>query len=241
VGDAGLNIAILSAFRNATGYIARYCEQMDRLQKQLYAKDHMLTLVLGHGDSSDGTEAMIFEECSNRFCAHLMDVSHGGPSFGSIEDRQRFKQCAYVGNALLAAIPAQADIIAYVESDLLWQAPILMQLLADLKHFPVIAPMVMHTRNPGLYRGNGPFFYDCFAFRRRGVRFANEPPYHADLIWAGDDLLELDSAGSMLVMWAELARQARFSDDEAIVGLCRQIRELGAGIWLDRKAIVYHP
>lgn len=225
-----MNITIISIFRQATHYLERYFEQMDDLQRLLNARGDSLYLLLGYGDSTDGTGEALWDECANRFGAHLMDVSHGGPSFGSIEHPQRFKQLAYCGNRLLGCIPPNADVVGIVESDLIWQAETMLQLLEDLDHVDAVAPMVMDGESS---------FYDVYAHRRKGVRFHKTPPFHPD-IDADSDLLEVDSAGSVLFMSATLARKARFSDDTAIVGFCESLREQGASIFVNTQATVSH-
>jgi len=223
-----MNVTIISAFRNSVSYLERYFEQMDDLQASLMRRGDALQLTLGYGDSTDGTGAALFDECSHRFCAHLLDVSHGGPLFGSIENAQRFKQLAFIGNRLLDNVPAEADVVGIVESDLLWRAETLLSLIDHLAHVPAVAPMVM----------DGPeSFYDVFAFRKNGVRFRKQPPFHP---WLGSDLVQLDSAGSVLLMRAELARKARFNDEEVIVGLCKDIYAHGGAVWLDPMRAVQH-
>src|SRR5688572_2826374 len=106
-----MNITIVSAFRNATSYIQIYFQQMDELLLALNKAGHNLNLILGYGDSHDGTGEMLFEECVYRFSARLVDVSHGGLHYGSVVHPERFKQLAFVGNALWKHIPQDADIV----------------------------------------------------------------------------------------------------------------------------------
>lgn len=228
-----MNIAILSCFRDAEGYIERYCEQMDRLRTALDRRGEPLMLVLGYGDSSDDTDALLCERCWQRFDTWLVDVAHGGPKFGSIEHPVRFRQLASIGNKLLEHVPASADVVGIVESDLIWQTETMLGLIDDLANMPraAVAPMVMDGAHS---------FYDVFAFRRNGVRFTKQPPYHVDLKGDGEPL-QLDSAGSVLVMDAGLARKARFDDGEAIVGFCRDIYRHGGSVWLDTTQAVQHP
>lgn len=226
-----MNVTILSAFRNSVSYLERYCEQMDGLQATLRARGDTLKLVLGYGDSDDGTGAALFDECSNRFCAHLIDCSHGGPAFGSIEHPQRFKQLAYVGNRLLDAVPDDSDVVGIVESDLIWQADTMLQLIDHLATYPVIAPLIMDLESLDRFR-------DVYAFRRNGVRFTNNAPYHAELNGA---VLQVDSAGSVLLMRGDLARKARFPEEDVIVGFCREIYEQGGIVYVDPALKVIHP
>lgn len=226
-----MNVCIISSFRDAADRIDYYCNQMDALQGLLARRGDTLTLVLGYGDSKDDTDAMLFEACLQRYDAYLIDVTHGGASFGSIEHPQRFKQLAFVGNKLLANVPPTADVVGIVESDLVWDGITMINLIDDLIYRPAIAPMVM----------DGPrSFYDVFAFRRNGVRFTKTPPHHADLP-THDGLLQLDSAGSVLFMRGDLARQVRCTEEEVIVGLCRDIYAHGGSVWLDPRLTVRHP
>jgi hypothetical protein len=224
-----LNVTILSLFRNSTHYLERYFEQMDSLQARLRERGDTLHLILGYGDSIDGTGEALFDECANRFCALLVDVSHGGRHYGSIEHPTRFKQLAYCGNKLLACVPTDADVVGIVESDLIWDANTMVALIDHLAHVPAIAPMIMDGERS---------FYDGYAFRKNGVRFTKTPPYCE---WLGSDLMQVDSAGSVLFARGNLARKARLTDEQVIVGYCEAIREQGGSIWLDPTRTVYHP
>lgn len=226
-----MKITIVSAFRQASSYIERYCEQMDGLQSLLLGRGDSLRLVLGYGDSSDGTDAMLYDECLQRFDCHLVDVSHGGPYFASIEHPQRFKQLALIGNKLWAQIPFDADVVALVESDLIWQAVTLLALMNHLSVYPAIAPLIMDLRPWGRFR-------DVYAFRRNGERFTNYPPYHADL---NGEVLQVDSAGSVLVMRGNVARGLCWPEEDVVVGVCRQIYERGGAVYVDPALKVIHP
>lgn len=226
-----MNITILSIFRQATHYLERYFEQMDSLQRLLTQRGDSLHLLLGYGDSTDGTGEALFDECCHRFAAHLIDVSHGGKAFGSIEHPDRFRQLAYCGNRLLDNVPANADVVGIVESDLIWQAQTLLDLIAHTAYVPAVAPMVMDGESS---------FYDVYAFRKNGVRFSKTPPYHE---WLDRccDLVQLDSAGSVLFVRGDLARKARLTDGEVIVGFCKDIYQHGGSIWCDPSLAVHHP
>jgi hypothetical protein len=226
-----MNVTILSIFRNATHYLERYFEQMDDLQLMLAEQGHTLHLLLGYGDSTDGTGEALWDETVNRFDALLMDVSHGGRAWGSVENVLRFQQLAYCGNKLLDNVPPNADVVGIVESDLIWDALTLSDLIAHLHYCEGIAPMIL----------DGPeSFYDTYAFRKDGVRFTKAPPYHTALDRCHDGPIKIDSAGSVLFVRGDLARLARLSDGEAIVGFCKDIYQLGGSIWLDSALSVAH-
>lgn len=233
-----MNITLCSAFRNSTSYLDRYFTMVATLNHALRIRGENLELVLGEGDSTDNTSDVLrCKVLQWGIPATLVDVSHGGLEFGSFVDPQRFKQLAYVGNCVWSQIPASADVALWCESDLIWSADTLVALIDRLKEYPCVAPMVMHQTDPGLYAGEGPFFFDTFSYRRNGVRFTNQPPYHPDL---NGDMLQMDSVGSCVVMNAALARRVHF-DESVIVGICRQIYEMGASVWLDSSLSVYHP
>jgi len=226
-----VNIAIISAFRNAVDSIDGYCNQMDALQAALARRGDTLTLILGHGDSIDDTDAMLHEECLHRFDARLIDVTHGGLVFGSIEHPHRFRQLAHVGNTLLAHLPPAADVAGIVESDLVWDAKTMIALIDHLEDVPSVAPMIMDAPNS---------FYDIFAFRKDGVRFTKHAPYHAALSGT-TELVQLDSAGSVLLMRGDISRQVRYAEIDVIVALCRDIYAHGDSVWLDKTLTVRHP
>lgn len=224
-----MNIAIVSAFRNAAWYVKRYCEQMDKLQEVLSRQNHTLQLVLGYGDSHDGTGEVLFEETSHRFPTVLVDVSHGGPHYGSIVHPNRFKQLAYVGNKLWEVIPKEANVVGMVESDLIWQPYALSSLALTVGPNQIYSPMVYHEDGR---------FYDTWAFRCNGTNFQNNRPFHPDL--GKSNTLLMDSVGSVLFMHRKLAEKLSWPEQDVVVGVCQQARDLGASIYLWTSLGVYH-
>src|SRR6478736_7593378 len=128
-----MRVVIVSMFRNAGNYIPRYFDQMGKLQDLLSKRGISLGLILGYGDSTDRTADMLHEECLSRFDALLVDVSHGGPDFGSVVHPVRFRQLAGAINRLWQCIPKSADYVMVVESDLIWSAHTLESLLNNVE------------------------------------------------------------------------------------------------------------
>jgi len=235
-----MNVTICSAFRNSVGHLSRYFDQVEALQNLLANRGATLHLVLGYGDSTDGTAEWLFDYCSYSIGAHLINCHHNGPRWASVEHPDRFRQLAYVTNRIWSQIPLDADVAVILDGDLIWDAATLLALIDDTNDYAAVAPLVMHL--PGYERygpGHTPYFYDTFGFRRNGVRFTNRPPYHADL--PGATMLQLDSAGGCIAMRGDLARSVRFPETDVIVGLCRMIYEAGGSVWLDCALRVYHP
>lgn len=227
-----MNITICTAHRQSVGHLSRYFEQIEGLQRLLTRRGDLLNLVIGYGDSTDGTAEWLFDYCSYSIGALLIDCTHGGKRFGSVVDAQRFRQLAYVANRMWANIPADSDVVVILDGDLIWDPSTLLALIDDTATYPVVAPMVMDSPPKNT-------FYDVWAFRRSGAQFRKRPPYHPDLPIAGG-YLQLDSAGACIAIRGDLARQVRFPEDDVVVGLCRQVYERGGTIFLDTKLKVFH-
>lgn len=229
-----MNVTLCSAFRDSSAYIGRYFEQIASLRAALEMRGDCLGLVLGEGDSVDDSgEALYAAIVEGRYETTLLDVTHGGPYHGSVAHPERFRQLAYIWNEIWSAIQHNADAVLFVESDLIWDAPTLVALIDHLAVVPAIAPMVMLERKG--YPAN--CFYDVWSFRKNGQHFNPLPPYDA---WLDSDLMQLDSAGSCIAMRGDLARQLHWPDEDVVVGVCRQIYELGGSVWLDPALKIIH-
>jgi len=238
-----MRIALGSIFRNSTGSLERYFRQVEALAVQLRSRGDTLRLILAEGDSIDGTYDELHyhldsrEGAINMHDSKLIQVNHGGPVFGSVNDEQRWRNISKVCNDLLDLVTPQDDILIYVESDLIWQPVSMTALidLAELSRFDVVVPMCLAE---GTDR-----FYDIWGHRRRGLGFRPEPPYHPDLeLHRGYTALGMDSAGSCLVMKGHVALNTRFDPPEhGIVGWCEDIRRKGYSIWLQPAVKVEHP
>jgi hypothetical protein len=231
-------LAVCSIFRNATLHINRYLDQVDAFIKHQGWESWQVKLLLGYGDSVDGTGPMLFEECQFRFDAVLIEANHGGAHYGSIEDHRRFKQLAQVGNKVWSQIPPEAEVVAMIESDLIWEPHVLSELVRDARTFnQVFAPMIMHKEPPLR-------FYDTWGYRKDGVRFVNNPPFHECLLEPRTHHvpIKMDTVGSFVVMPGHVAGRVEFTPEEVVVGLCKQIYEkTSATILLQPELTVYHP
>jgi hypothetical protein len=252
----------MSCFRNCAGnQIDRYFRQIDSLEKKLRDQDNpslkglRINLLLGYGDSTDTTPADLYEHCEHRYGAWLIDVTHGGKEYGSVENIVRFSQLSFIGNKLLimARSMRSGGILGIVESDLIWDPLEVINILElYIKYHELfeeklcIAPMIMEK---------GPLFYDTFAFRSHGTRFRKAYPYHYLLpsIPSQAELMDMDSVGSMVFGGWDIMTQGRFPegktntsekdllDQGAIVGYCKSLRDMGCTITLAPKITIYHP
>lgn len=227
-----LNVTLCSAFRNASSYIDRYLNQVIALDLALLGRGDTFSCIWGEGDSTDDTlHALMFY---NNIRCTIVDVTHNGPLFGSIVHPQRFKQLAGVCNKIWEKIPEDADVVIWAESDLQWDAATMLRLIDDLAFAPCIAPMIMEKSTGG--------WYDVWAYRRNGVHFTKQAPYHPDIEYSVTlgQLLQLDSAGSCLVMNGELARRLTWPEESVIVGICAGVYEHGGSVHLDPTVTVKH-
>lgn len=232
-----MNVVLGSAFRNNAGpYLARYFRQVDALHTALRKLKCSLRLVLVEGDSTDDTrkELCYFAQAMG-LAYNIVTRNHGGPVYASTEEPERMRALSYVGNGILESVVEEDDVLMYVESDLMWDAEAMVQLLVDSTHFDgdgyrVVAPLIM------LDDGR---FYDIWGFRKNGDRFAPFHPYHGQLNLRG--LTQIDSAGSCLVMSGHIARTCRIPEGGALVGFCGEVTKRGWPIFVDARVKVRHP
>jgi len=239
-----MNIALCSAFRDAAAYLPRYLRQVDALGQALAERGDRFAMVWGDGDSIDHTrERLIVAAQGIRWPVHRVDCTHGGARYGSVVNAERFRQLAFVGRQIFATVPAGADVVIYVESDLIWQLETMLGLIEHVKppapiipiepvykRAPVVAavaPMIILQR-AGWQRGT---WYDTHAFVADGVHFEHRPPWHFRNSGAST-MIELETAGSCLAMRADYARAA-VMDERVLMGMCEQFRGMGGSVWLD--------
>lgn len=221
-------ITVGSIFRDSIEYHDRYFDQIDKLEAAI---GEPVQLCIAEGDSTDGSYSDLASRIVDRPWDKLLKVDHGGQHYGSVDHPQRWAQVALVCNAVMDAANLDGPMI-YVESDLIWEPATMIQLLEDLSIVPAVAPMSMKDGR----------FYDTWGHRGLdGERFYGQPPYHR-CMESDRPLVAIGSAGSCVVMREEVARVARFGDNDCIVGLGRDIRfKAEASLWLDRRVKVEHP
>ena len=229
-----MNVCLLSMFSSSTGYLKRYFGQLTALHEALRFEGHRLRLVLCEGDSTDDTWGALQRYTTT--CgieAFLMRHHHGNTVYGSVEEPQRFRQLSRIWNEMLEKVHPSDEQVIIVESDLIWDADTMMQLIwSSLSLGGVVAPMVME--------GQGRF-HDVWAYRRDGERFRNEPPYHRDLTLFAGGAMPMDSVGSCLAMPAEVAQTCRTTESEELVGFCNNARASGYKIYCDTGLRIQHP
>lgn len=227
-----MNVVVASAHRNSAGNARRYMQRVAMLRDRIAPAS--VRVIAAEGDSTDNTRAELMRHAAdNGLPIHLVDATHGHPPFGSTESPIRMVALSGVANRIFDSIRLDDDMLVYVESDLIWHAPTIEQLLshayAQTYGYDVFAPLVMA----------GDLFYDVWAYRDMdGNRFGPFPPFHHRL---NGKLMQVSSAGSCLVMRSAVARECRIHDGNALVGWCHEARRMGYRIAVDPTLIINHP
>jgi hypothetical protein len=226
-----MNVVMASLFRNSTGYLDRYLDQVAALRSRFDS----FRLLAVEGDSKDHTRNALVDGARIRSLElELVTCNHNGPVFGSTEDPARMVQLSKVVDTVFENVHEDDDVLIYVESDLVWDVETMSRLIhfaSDREDgFDVFAPLVFHV--------NGTF-YDVWGFRKDGERFGHPPPYHRD--FQPDSLMEMDSVGSCLAMRTRVARTCRVKNDYCLVGWCADAREHGFRIAAATNLRITHP
>ncbi len=232
-----MTIVVGSVFRNSASYVDRYFSQIRNLRMQTLP-DIKMKLLLVEGDSKDDTWARLNHwrdmDILPNTSIELIKREHGGPDYGRIDDPKRWGQIAYACNGIMENMPDDTSVFMYVESDLIWSAHDVNRLIDGLYGIfqcDAVAPMCRWLRNGD--------FYDTWGFRAEGANFSPKHPYHPSI--GSQSYFRLESAGSMVAMKKKVAERARFSEEDCIVGLCRNMRELGYDLWLNQNITIWHP
>lgn len=227
-------VALGSMFRNSTGYLDRYVDQVFALDNALAANGDRLRLILAEGDSLDRTWEQLHERAAvTGIECVILKREHGGPQFGSVNVEQRWRQISFVMDGVLEQIRRSDDAFIWVESDLIWQPATMLRLLDDLRSVPCAT---CFSFGEGTRR-----HYDTWGHRGLdGVGFTQFEPYHADLKPRG--LTEILSAGSVIVCRGDAAYDSHCDPGtEGPVDWCREMRGRGFGLWFDPTVAVEHP
>lgn len=226
-----MNVCLLSMFSSAEGYLLRYFEQIVLLRSLLNNFGDSLHCIWVEGDSTDNTWAELQRlQAKFEIDAQLWQHHHGQDLHRGTGHPQRLANLSRIWNEMLDAVPRDADIAVIVESDLTWTLEVMDGLIDRAeKDGQIHCPMVWL----------GTVFYDTFMYRRGGKRFTNRRPYHPDLTIG--EPLELESAGSCLVMPAEIARVHRTTPEGELMGFCHSARSAGYKVILDSGLSIQQP
>ena len=237
-----MNIGLCSIFYNSviSGDLARYMAQIEALD---WPHDALRVFTV-EGDSTDDTWAQLvaWHGRDARVKCGKMDLHE--PYMGSVDNPRRLWNCSTLGSYCreMALRDGWADAVLWLESDLLWEPDLLKRLTAH--GVDIVAPWVLVARDGGgvtdipTLRGKGAIdFYDSWAYRYLpdgSQWFGPQPP-------RPNELTEVYSAGSCLLMRSDAARASNAASTRAIVGWCERARDAGFLVWVDPNTEVWHP
>lgn len=214
-----MTYTLCSIMRDSAHYTDLYFRQVGLLQETRPG----LRVIIGEGDSTDETRKRLADAPA---CVDVIDVSHGGPNYGSVDNPKRWDLIAGCVRAVLDKAGDPGDALIWVESDLMWSPHDMAGLLEHLDEVPAVAPGSFHK---GCDR-----FYDTWGFRQNGQMFTVEPPYWHQPEKRKSGLLKIDSCGSCFVAGPE-------TYDWLGSWTGHWPATLGGQLWLDTERMVWHP
>jgi hypothetical protein len=226
-------LAIWSLFRESAGpYLERYQARIDALD---WPHDDLRVYCV-EGDSKDNTWGLL---CNWSIAdPRIVPIRHNVyvPFYGSCLHKDRLRALATVGNMAIKAIVRDhwADYACLIESDLVYGPDLPRQLIGLGKD--LVSPMIWRPDGKNLV------FYDIWAFRN--MAGDNFPPNIFEWYQVNypAEPFRISASGSVVMMTAQVLYDGvRYTDEEAVVGLCRQAAENGYEVWCDPNSGVLHP
>jgi hypothetical protein len=213
-------ITLASIIRNGTPYMDRYFAQVEALADVLPD----LRVVVGEGDHIDHTADLIRLLAPSY--AEIIEVSHGGPRYGSIDHPERWDNIAKAVRRTLDAVGDYGQFLVWIEADLIWSVDAMLQLLSDAQKVSAAAPCV--------YADGSRRWYDTWGYRNNGAKFNGEAPYWHEPAERFEGLVRIDSCGSCFVV----SNTMRESIDQ---WSGHWPYRAGGRLWLDPAVEVFHP
>lgn len=221
------DLTVLSIFRNSMPYLDRYARQVFELCAAYGGDVHFCWL---EGDSADDTAAVLamLAEDLRAVTVTLTTFNHGGPSYPSVDNPDRWRQLAAVWNRNLDELPESRYAVC-VESDLIWQPTDMLAMLDHLDNdrCDVAYPLLM-LRDTNQ-------FYDTHAYHAPDGRgWSAWPPYAPG--WDGGRFVPVSRAGGMVAARGDVMRQARWGDDDCVLHFPE-----GTRCMVDMHTVIRHP
>lgn len=188
------------------------------------------------GDCQDDThEALKFIKSKNENKDIEIIYCDSGIKCKNIEDHRRRLSVTF--NEGFDRIREDDDYCLHHESDIISPDSVVEDLLAS-KKYP-IAGWPFRIVPTGQNIPPGEVFYDIWAYRKDGIHFDFNPPYHT--CYKPNEVFEVDSVGSVWMFHAEDIRAGVRCYDEACIELCRKLRDRGKHIWVNPTIKVLQP
>ena len=235
-----MKLAICSLFRDSQVWhgrninqVGRYFDQMTRQTLQ----PHETRFFLLEGNSQDNTRRALGEFCDRGWPIELFEHNVEGSAVVSAVDEQRFRNLSTIGNILIRAAREWADLVLWVESDLIIPNNLIEVLVeASPRHqFNEFALSPVPTSFGGAQ------FYDTWGFE--GVDGRKWNNHELTALRSGPRYREMNSVGTCVMFNGEILRACSFDmgEDGCLPGLCRSGRKKGLHVHCDTSITVEHP
>jgi hypothetical protein len=216
--------------RDSESYIYDYLKRINALSELIPD----LQVIVGEGDSRDTTHDLIRLEAPAN--VKVIDVTHGGIRYGSIDKEQRWKDIASaVTKVRDLSLKYNPKKLIWVEADLVWDADTMLRLLARTEIRNAVCPAVKAMGNPN-------FWYDSWGFRLNGGQFSSDPPFWSGPAYQSDGMVHIDSCGSCFALDLDDSRVFTPTSiawwqkwDGIWPARC------GGNLWLDPEVTIWHP
>jgi len=187
------------------------------------------------GDSSDDTYEQLVEVRNQVYGYRRIDIYNMDTGIVGEDPITRRRRLGQTANKWLEAVQDEDDYLLMHESDIISPVDVVEQFVnhAAVGRCPIAAWPILPVGE------NKAVFYDIWAYRKDGVMFTNNPPFHA--CYKADEAFEIDSVGTCWMFEADDARQGARFGDEAVLTLCRTLKTMGRTFWVDPKLIVVQP
>lgn len=221
------SVVICSLWRNDTDR-----NLVDRAKHLLFKGQHYPAVrwVWVVGDSEDAT-AYRLRHLAHGLPVTVLDI--GDTGIAGDDMTSRLRRLSVTANHFWAHC-AGADYVLIHESDIVSPPDLVARLVdhAEQGRCPIAGWPTLEIR-PG-----HTVFYDCWAYRKDGVRFRNTRPYHQ--CYRAEQPFTVDSAGTVLMFDGEDAGNV-LMDKQAILDVCWHLRQMGREIWVDPTLEVSQP
>ncbi len=184
------------------------------------------------GDSTDDT-AQALAELSYGYEVQVVDI--GDTGIEGDDHTSRLRRLSETGNEWWNWID-DAEYVMVHESDIVSPPDVVNRLVAHAERgrCPIAGwPTIKLRGEQGVN-----YFYDTWAYRKDGRRFSNDVPYHP--CYRYPEPFMVDSFGTMYLFHAEDVPLVHFQDN-AVLDLCRQLRQQGRTLWVDPTLIIEQP
>ncbi len=238
-----MKIAIASLARDNITYKGHSLNQVNRFFDQILSQSIRryadIEVFIEEGDSVDNTYEELVKWRERLSNLHILKYdTNTTQKIASRESQSRYTHLSHIADTLLNYIfhfSSDFNFVFWTEADIIIErGNILEELvrgLEDHQEAGIIAPMVKCTG--GLEGKN----YDTLAFRDlQGNRWSQTYNPPAQL----GRYISMSSIGSTCLMRGELLGKVYFGTG-CFMNLCREVREMGLKILVDKELIVSHP